>query len=203
VLQWCDLVIPDLRFTDDLTPLLLRLPSLERLESDLRNCRRFEFLTALPRLTALEIQLSWMKDDAWRNLLGVFSSHGLARLCRLVRRRGPCTADDLANLLSHTPALTSLVLEDLQAVSSLPFFRQLPTLAATLTHLTVACWQRWPLTAADLPPLLVLQQLRELRLLNWPGLEPDRLTAADRAPFEQRPCAVLPQLAVFEWRALQ
>jgi len=144
-----------------------------------------------------------MKDDAWRNLLGVFSSHGLARLGRLVLRRGPCTADDLRQHLAHTPALTSLVLDDLRAVSSLSFFHQLPKLAETLTHLTMSCWHQWPLTAANLPPLLVLQQLHELRLLNWPGLEPDRLTAADRAPpFEQRPCAVLPQLQVFEWRAL-
>jgi hypothetical protein len=48
----------------------------------------------------------------------------------------------------------------------------------------------WHLTAADLPPLLALQQLRELRLIQWPDLE--------QRPFEQRPCAVLPHLEVFE-----
>jgi hypothetical protein len=45
----------------------------------------------------------------------------------------------------------------------------------------------------------LLQQLHQLRLLNWPLEEPNRVSAEDRALFEQRPCAVLPQLEVFEW----
>jgi len=78
---------------------------------------------------------------------------------------------------------------------------QLPTLAETLTQLTMNCHDVWSLTAADLPPLLFLQQLRTLRLMNWPRLDPARLTAEDRAPFEQRPCAVLPHLESFQWTA--
>jgi hypothetical protein len=81
-------------------------------------------------------------------------------------------------------------------VDSLSFFSQLPKLAAALTRLTVDCGHVSDLTASDLPPLFVLQELRELRLLKW---KPDVLTAAERAPFEQRPCVVLPHLAVFEW----
>jgi hypothetical protein len=81
-------------------------------------------------------------------------------------------------------------------VKSLSFFHQLPKMAQSLTDLTVS-WL-W-MTAAGLPHLLVLQQLRRLRLLNWPDTQADRLTAADRAPFEQRPCRVLPYLEVFEW----
>jgi hypothetical protein len=93
----------------------------------------------------------------------------------------------------------TLTLTELNKVTSLSFFRQLPTLAATLTHLTVECWHQWPLTAADLPPLLVLQKLRRLRLLHWSTEAANSVTVADRAPFEQRPCAVLPCLKVFEW----
>jgi len=198
-MQWRDFVISHLMFTDELTPLLLRLPSLERLEGDLSSCTRFKFLTALPRLTHLGAHLWDMQADAWRNLLGVFTSDGLAHLCTLHLRLAPCSSDDLALLLSHTPTLTSLVLYNLSHVSSLSFFIQLPKLAATLAHLTVKCWYPWRLTAADLPPLLALQQLRELRLLEWPNQEPHIVTAADLAPFQQRPCVVLPHLEVFEW----
>jgi hypothetical protein len=111
----------------------------------------------------------------------------------------PCSSEDLLQLLSHTPSLTSLVLDDLRSVTSLSFFRQLPKLAETLNHLTLNCGYFWYLNAADLPPLFELQQLRGLRLLEWSGKESDRLTAAERAPFEQRPCSVLPHLEVFEW----
>jgi hypothetical protein len=145
--------------------------------------------------------MSVIQEDAWSTLLAVFASNGVAGLHTLALRGGPCSSDDLVILLSHTPALTSLKLEQLEEVSSLAFFQELPKLAETLTHLTVKCWHQWRLTAADLPPLLALQQLRELRLLHWSGEEPDRLTAADRAPFEQRPCVVLPHLVLFEWTA--
>jgi hypothetical protein len=186
-------------FTDELTPLLLRLPLLERLEAHLSSCTRCDFLTALPRLTDLDVEVAYMRADAWRNLLGVFTSDGLTRLRALKLDGSRCTSDDLMQLLSHTPALTSLVLCALPQVSSLPFLRQLPKLAETLTQLTMECDASWRLTAADLLPLHALQQLRELRLLNWPSEEPDVLTAADRAPFEQRPCTVLPHLELFEW----
>jgi hypothetical protein len=107
----------------------------------------------------------------------------------------------LAKIISHTPTLTSLELVELSHVTPLPllFFRRLPKLAQTLTHLTLVCGDSWRLTAADLPPLLTLHQLRELRLINWPNNRIDSPTAEDRAPFEQRPCVVLPHLEVFEW----
>jgi hypothetical protein len=133
-----------------------------------------------------------MQADAWRNLLGVFTSDGLAHLCTLNLRLAPCSSGDLALLLSHTPTLTSLVLYNLSHVSSLSFFIQLPKLAATLAHLTVKCWYPWRLTVADLPPLLALQQLRELRLLEWPNQEPHIVTAAHLAPF---PTAALRRVA--------
>jgi hypothetical protein len=198
-LQWRDFAFNGLKFTDALTPLLLRLSSLECLEINLADCTRMDFLAALPRLTHLELYVHYMKADAWTNLLDVFTSDGLTRLHTLHLYGGPCSNDDAVTLLSHTPTLTSLYLCDLKEVSSLSFFRQLPKLAETLTQLTLNCCNRWRLTAADLPPLCTLQQLRTLRLLRWTSVEPERMTAADRAPFEQRPCAALPHLEVFEW----
>jgi hypothetical protein len=202
-LQWCEFVLVGLDFTDELTPLLLRLPSLERLEANLWCCTHFDFLAALPQLTSLDLYfryLSWMPDEAWESLLAVFTSNGLARLRTLSLHPGPCSSDDLVQLLSHTPSLTSLSLHELGwQVSSLAFFLHLPKLTQTLTHLTLECSNRWRLTATDLSLLVRLQQLRTLRLLHWPSAEPDGLTAAYRAPFEQRPCCVLPHLEVFEW----
>jgi hypothetical protein len=198
-LQWRDFTFDDFAFIDELTPLLLRLPLLERLSASLSCCTRFDFLTALPRLTQLELHLRHMKRDAWRSLLGVFTSDGLTRLHTLALRQAPCSSDELVQLLSHTPSLTCFVLDRLPDVRSLSFFSQLPTLAKTLTQLTVECDSCWYLGAADLPSLYVLQQLRELRLRNWPEFASARLTAADRAPFQQRPCIVLPHLEVFEW----
>jgi hypothetical protein len=49
-LQWRQFDVAGLTFTDELTPLLLRLPSLAHLEADLSSCTRFDFLSALPRL---------------------------------------------------------------------------------------------------------------------------------------------------------
>jgi hypothetical protein len=138
-LQWRQFDVAGLAFTDELTPSLLRLPSLERLEADLSSCTGFDFLSALPRLTSLDVRSSWMNDSAWSNLLGVFVSDGLAHLHTLQLRGGPCTSNDLAQLLSRTPALTSLTLDELKEVSSLFFFRRLPKLAETLRHLTVDC----------------------------------------------------------------
>ena len=199
-LQWRDFALNGVMFTDELTPLLLTLlPSLERLRADLSSCTCFDFLTALPRLTHLELHLWDVDDDAWSSLLGVFASDGLARLHTLNLIDGPCSSDDLTTLLAHTPSLTNLILFALEGVCSLSFFLQLPKLAETLTQLTVECTDSWCLTGADLPPLHALQQLRELRLLEWPNEDPDVLTAADRAPFEQRPCSVLPLLELFEW----
>jgi hypothetical protein len=198
-LQWRDCGIKDFLLTDELAPLLSRLPFLMHLQVDLAHCTRFDFLAALPRLTSLDMRL-WSANsdpDWWRSLLTVFTSDRLTRLRTLSLSgcRGLCTRDGLLELLSHTPSLTSLVLHSV-SVDSLSFFRQLPKLAQSLTDLTVS-WL-W-MTAADLPPLLELQQLRSLRLLNWPDTLANRLTAADRAPFEQRPCHVLPYLEVFEW----
>jgi hypothetical protein len=195
-LQWRHFAL-GLHFTDELTPLLLRLPSLERLEADLSLCTHFGFLSAFPRLTQLSVDMWLTKgDDAWTNLLVVFTAGGLSRLHSLTLRGCLCTDADLLKLLSHTPRLTSLELVRLRKVDSLSFFLQLPKLTATLTRLTVDCGYVSDLTASDLPPLTGLQELRELRLLRWKA---DGLTAAERAPFEQRPCAVLPHLAVFEW----
>jgi hypothetical protein len=202
-LQWRDFAVDGIMFTDELTPLLLRLSSLECLEINLADCTRMDFLSALPRLTSLDLSLWCMKVAAWTNLLCAFTSDGLTRLRALKLHSGPCTSDDLAQLLSHTPSLTSLALCALPQASSLSFFSQLPQLAETLTQLTVECWHEWRLAAADLPPLLALQQLRELRLLHWSGHESDILSVADRAPFEQRPCIVLPHLESFEWTTLR
>jgi len=115
----------------------------------------------------------------------------------LTLRDGPSSSDGLVTLLSHIPALTSLKLEQLEEVTSLAFLQELPKLAETLTRLTLDCNGSWSLTAADLPSLFVLQQLRELRLLYWSRTAESQLTAEDRAPFELRPCAVLPYLETF------
>jgi hypothetical protein len=200
-LQWRDCTIVDFAFTDELTPLLCRLPLLERLQADFARCSRFDFLAALPHLTHLALRLWSVDDDDWSNLLGVFTSDGLTRLRALKVYSGPCSSDDLMLLLSHTPSLTSLTLCLLDEVSTLSLFGQLPKLAETLMQLTIECRRSWRLTAADLPHLLSLQQLRTLRLLNWSSEKANRLTVADRAPFEQRPCAVLPHLEEFEWTA--
>jgi hypothetical protein len=181
-------------FTDRWTPLLLRLPLLERLAVDLAPCTHFDFLTALQRLTEMELHLWHMEDDAWAKLIDVFTSDSLAHLHALVLRSGPCSDDDLFRLLFHTPTLTRLVLDELDQVSSLSFFRQLPKLAETLTDLTVSCrYTQADVLASDLQSLLFLQQLRVLRLLDW-----SELSAADRTPFEQRPCAV----CCLSWRCL-
>jgi hypothetical protein len=200
-LQWRDLRIASLSFSDELAALLLRLPSLEHLAAYLSGCTRFDFLAALPRLTSLELDMWTFDDEARRNMLAIFTSNGLVRLHALQLSNGPFSGDDLVQLLSHTPALTSLKLHGLLTVSSLSFFRELPKLTQSLTTLMVGCSHRWRLTAADLPPLLVLQQLRELRLIQWPDELVDSPTADDRAPFEQRPCAVLPKLELFRWVA--
>jgi hypothetical protein len=202
VLKWRDFGFVDLRLTDEVTSLLCRLPLLERLEANLSRCTRFDFLSALPQLTHLELQLWGMQRAELLNLLRIFTSNGLTCLHTLVLRGGPCTSDDLSNLLPHTPSLRSLMLARLGRVSSLSFFRHLSLLPHTLTHLTVECRYTRDLIAADLRSLLVLQQLRELRLLNWPAKEPAMLRAEDRAPFEARPCIVLPRLEIFEWTIL-
>jgi hypothetical protein len=202
-LQWRDFTIAHLHFTDELTPLLCRLPLLERLQANLSHCSQFDFLTALPRLTHLEVNARGMESYAWTKLLAVFTSNGLTRLRTLELHSGPCTSDDLLHLLSHTPSLTTLVLDELPTVGSLSFFSRLPKLAETLTALKVECYEEWKLNGADLPPLFLLQQLRSLRLLHWPNESTNRLTAADRAPLEQRPCTVLPNLEVFEWSSMR
>ena len=186
-------------FTDELTPLLLRLPLLERLVADLAFCTHFDFLVALTRLVSLTLSLSGIEVDAWNDLLAVFTSDGLTRLHTLDLWNGPCSSDGLVQILSHTPSLTSLEFTGMESVASLSFFRQLPLLAHSLTHLALDCHTACAWSAADLQPLLMLQQLRELRLLNWPTEGPHKLSAEDRAPFEQRPCIVLPQLEVFKW----
>jgi hypothetical protein len=198
-LRWRDFAMDGFHFTDERTPLLLRLSSLERLEASVPDCSRFGFLCALSRLACLELHMMGMRGDAWMNLLHIFTSAGLARLHTLYLHAGPCTVDDLVQILSHTPSLTSLMLRRLSEVDSLSFFHQPPKLAETLTGLTVECGYSCTWAAADLRSLLVLQELRVLRLLSWPKKERLRLTAEDRAPFEQRPCTVLPHLEVFEW----
>jgi hypothetical protein len=199
-LQWRDFSLSSLDFTDELTSLLSRLPSLERLEITVSRCTHFAFLSSLPQLTTLEMSAWWMPEDAWRNMLAVFTSNGVTRLQTLQMTGGPCTSDELRQLLSHTPSLTSLRLNSLCDVDSLSFFLQLPTLAATLTRLTVEGTIPWGLTAADLPPLHTLRQLRELRLIRWPDMEENNYATMDLAPFQQRPCSVLPHLTVFEWK---
>jgi hypothetical protein len=196
-LQWRDFDLGGLFFTDELTPLLLHLPLLERLDVNLTRCTRFDFLFALQRLLHLKLHLWYMPKDSWATLLSVFTSDALVHLQTLGLYDALCSASDLTQLLSHTPSLTSLTLAVLEAVRSLSFFHQLPKLAETLTHLDCRDSCTW--TAADLQSLHVLQQLRVLRLLSWPKKERLRLTAEDRAPFEQRPCSVLPHLEVFEW----
>jgi hypothetical protein len=198
-LQWNDFAIDSLELTDELTPLLCRLPLLERLKADLSDCTHFDFFSALPRLTHLELHLWHMEDDAWKALLALFTSDGLTRLHTLELWAAPCSEDDLAKLLSHTPSLTSLALGEMEQVASLSFFRQLPKLAETLTQLTVERVYSWRLTTADLQSFVALRQMRELRLINWPSNPFESPTAEDRVPFEQRPCVVLPNLEVFEW----
>jgi hypothetical protein len=195
-MQWRDFALTNLCFTDELTPLLLRLPFLECLVAD---CRHFAFLSVLPRLTQLTLYMLDVKGDSWSDLLAIFTADGLMHLRTLALHYGPYTSDDLCTILSHTPALTSLTLVGLAEVLSLSFFHLLPQLAETLTDLTLQCTCSWQLTAAHLPPLQALRHLRELRLLDWPHEAPQILTIEDRTPFEQRPCSILPHLEVFEW----
>jgi hypothetical protein len=205
VLQWREFALLDLTLTDELTPLLLRLPSLQRMETGLASCTRFEFLAALPQLTDLELYLWSMELAApWANLLAVFTSDGLTRLRTLGLWGAPCCSeDDLTKLLSHTPTLTRLTLNDLELVSSLAFLRQLPKLGETLRTLECSNLDTQG-KDADLPALHGLQQLRQLRLRNWSGTDgvTSALTPDACAPFEQRPCVVLPRLEVFEWTNL-
>jgi hypothetical protein len=203
VLHWRELALLDLTLTDELTPLLLRLPSLERMEVSLSSCTRFEFLAALPRLTELELYLWGMElAEAWTNFLAVFTSNGLTRLRTLGLWGAPCCSeDDLTKLLSHTPTLTHLTLNDLKLVSSLSFFRQLPKLGETLLILECSSLDTDG-KDVDLPALHGLQQLRQLRLRNWSGGVANGLTPEECAPFEQRPCVVLPRLEMFEWTNL-
>jgi hypothetical protein len=172
---------------------------LERLSGDLSHCSEFAFLAALPKLTHLDMHVLHLVEDTWQNLLGVFTSDGLSRLRTLSLSGIPCHEDELQKLLSHTPSLTSLTLMELPRVSSLSFFWELPRLAKTLKELELRSDDRWNFTAADLPALHALQQLRVLRLFQYAGDPPERLTAEDVAPFEQRPCSVLPRLDAFEW----
>jgi hypothetical protein len=183
--------------------LLLRLPMLQRLAVDLARCTQFAFLTALPQLAHLELHLWYMDGAAWPMLLAVFTSDGLARLHELVLHCGPCSSDDLFLLLSHTPFADEPRARRFGIRHVAFLFCQLPQLAQSLTQLTLECTATWRLTAADLPPLLVLQQLRELRLLDWPEEAPVTLTDADRAPFKRRPCIVLPHLNLFQWTTLE
>jgi hypothetical protein len=191
VLQWRDFAIDEFKFTDGLAPLLCRLPLLEHLEANLASLTRFDFLVALPHLRHIQLDLWSMRGAAWKSLLGVFTSDGLAQLHSLALRAGPCTSDDLTLLLSHTPSLTSLELHELVGVSSRSFFHKLPKLAETLTALAVSRESWWRLPVAELPSCT---QLRWLRLWNLEGL-----TAADSEAFAQRPCIVLPQLALLDW----
>jgi hypothetical protein len=90
--------VTKLEWTDELRPLLLRLPSLECLEANLMRCRRFGFLAALPRLKHLDVELWWRmgaEDDSWTNWLSAFTSDSLVRLQSLRLHRGPYTGDDL------------------------------------------------------------------------------------------------------------
>jgi hypothetical protein len=201
VLHWRQFSIVGLEFTDELAPLLLRLPLLERLQANLRRCTRFDFLPALPRLTHLELHLWDMSKNAWEALHAVFTSGGLARLQALALHDDRCGSYKLLQMLSHTPSLTSLTLGVLRAVRSLSFFHQLPKLAETLVHLTIECEFTWCLPLAEFNALLVLQQLRELRIFHWPSghAEADGLIALERAPFSQPPRALFPHLEIFEW----
>jgi hypothetical protein len=103
-LQWRDFHFDGLRFADELTPLLLHMPLLERLEADLARCSEFVFLAALPKLAHLDMHVSLMVEDTWQNLLAVFTSDGLARLRTLALWGAPCSEDELTKLLSHTDA---------------------------------------------------------------------------------------------------
>jgi hypothetical protein len=194
-LQWRDFAFDGLEFIDEMASRLHRMPSLERLNGNLARCTRFDFLSALPRLAHLQLNLFDLSRTAWTNLVGVFTTDRLKGLHTLYLHGGPCTGDDLVQLLPHTPLLTDLELRQLSAVTSLAFFQQLPKLAETLTALTVECESSGMWATADLQSLRVLQQLRLLRLLQWPV----ELTAADRLPFQHRPCIVMPHLEVFEW----
>jgi len=183
---------------DQHTPLLCALPALERLELRVGHLTDFAWLAALPALRHLSLHMGELDAAAWTALLSVFTSDGLARLCSLKLSFGPCNSADLALLLPHLPRLERLDLDLLQNVDSLTFL-ELPSLARSLTHLTVRSHYEQRLTAEHLQSLLGLQQLQHLRLLQYDRDAPDALTAEHLAPFEERPCRVLPQLRVFEW----
>jgi hypothetical protein len=200
-LQWRHFHLEPLdtvRFTA-LSSLFVHMPLLERLSGDLSHCTEFAFLSALPKLTHLDMHVLHLVEDTWQNLLGVFTSDGLSRLRTLSLSGTPCHEDELQKLLSHTPSLTCLTLMELPRVTSLSFFWELPRLAKTLTELELRSYDRCNFIAFDLPSLHALQHLRVLRLFQWADEEDERLTAEDVAPFEQRPCKVLPRLEVFEW----
>jgi len=197
-LQWRSLSFGNWEPNDDVGPLLCALPALERLELYVHRLTAFAWLAALPALRHLSLAM-WMLDDApWAALLSVFTSGGLARLCSLTLSLGPCSCADLARLLPHLPQLERLELDSLEHVNSLAFL-ELPSLANSLTHLTVRGHYEQRLNTAHLPSLLSLQRLQELRMLQWVNDAPDALTVQHRAPFEERPCRVLPELRVFEW----
>jgi len=199
--QWRSLSFSSWEPNDDVAPLLCTLPALERLEVRVRRLSVFTWLSALPALRHLHLVM-WKFDDApWAALLSVFTSGGLARLCSLKLSLGPCSRTDLSRLLPHLPQLERLELELLQRVASLAFL-ELPSLARSLTYLTVCDHYDQRLCGAHLSSLLGLQRLRDLRLLQWAKEAPNALTAEQRAPFEERPCRVLPELQVFEWMPL-
>jgi hypothetical protein len=80
VLQWREFAFIDFTLTDELSSLLPRLPLLERLETDVSNCSRFDFLPFLPQLTNLRMPFRWMSVGAAASLVAAFASDGLARL---------------------------------------------------------------------------------------------------------------------------
>jgi len=198
-LQWRELAFGNLSLSDDRAQLLCALPELEQLDVSTADCWTFHWLTALPALRHLRINLRGLRRSAQLHLLGAFASDRLSALRLLTLRAGWLSCDDLSQLLAHLPRLELLELDELSGVDSLHFLEQ-PSLQRSLTHLTIHGSNNCSFTADHLPSLVGLTQLQELHLLQWPRNAPERLTDEQRAPFEQRPCAVLAHLRIFRWR---
>ncbi len=151
----------------------------------------------MPLLRTLQLSLEFTRPEAVWSLLQVTAAGALAQLTELRLEECRYSSKELEALLSHLPQLAQLVLSVTSNVESLAFLA-VPALSTSLRRLTVRGLLTdalWDLPTSEVEHLHSLHQLEELRLLRIVDL-----TSAERAAYEERPCALLPNLRVFDWQ---